>query len=444
MCVLGSMLIDKGCIPFVLDKLTADDFYRGDHVAIFRVIRDLYGAEKPVDLVTVPEELRKRGKLDEIGGVKYLAELADSVPSAANAEHYAQVVADRSKLRKVITACEKTLGRAFAAKDDAQEIIDDAQADLLGAVTETTEAELIGDVAMRVALEVGRVCRDGGKPGVAFGLSELDTATGGGFPGEFVVIGARPSVGKSALAANIALSMAMRGLTCLYVSLEMEADQIGRRVLAAKVGIEQANIRSASVSTDDANRIIEAAKVMRDAELPWYPFRARRFTVEKLRLMARRMKAVQGLDVIFVDYLQLLRTEDRRLSGYERVTECSATLKELASELECLVIAPCQINREMEKENRPPRLSDLRGSGDIEQDADVVLLLHEPHPNAKIIDVMVAKARSGPRNTVVHLDWNPALCLFSDHSEGNVRPEDQTPNLWGGRRMGAAEKERPF
>lgn len=428
MCVLGACLLDKGCIPFVADVLKPSDFYQGDHAAIYRVILDLFAAEKPVDLVTVPEELRKRKKLADLGpvdckGKEYIYRLADGVPSAANAEHYAQTVADKSKLRQLIAACGEVAARAFDGTEEASDILDDASARILkvSAGMAVDDVAFIGDVAMNVAVATGKLARDGGKPGVPLGFHDLDGTLGGGFPGEFMVIGARPSVGKSALSANIALSMAMRGLTCLYVSLEMENEQIARRVLAGRIGIEQSRIRAATVTQDDVNRMIEQAKQLQDAKTPWMLYRARRFTIERLRLLARRMKSVEGLDVLVVDYLQLLRTEDKKLSIYERVTECSGALKDLAGELECLVIAPCQINRDTEKENREPRLSDLRSSGDIEQDADVVILMHEPFANARTIELIVAKARSGPRNVKVPLDWSPALCLFSTHAEGNVQ-----------------------
>jgi replicative DNA helicase len=432
-CALGALLLDREAVGFVLDVLRPEDFYRGDHRVIYQAILDLYNAGKPVDLVTVPEELRRRGKLEEVGGLRYMDELAASVPSAANAEHYAGVVRDRSLLRSMISACGQSIREAFAASEDAAELLERAER----RVFEVAERKVRGDIR-----HLGKVLHEtfkqiearAGKPitGAATGFLELDDLTSGLQPGELIVVAARPSMGKSAFVFNIAEYMALvEKIPVGIFSLEMSNQQVALRMLCSHSGIDAHKLRMGMLSAEDYSHMSVTVGAL--SEAPIFIDDSSSLTLFELRAKARRLKMQRDIKALFVDYLQLMEAPEVRREGRtQEISFISRGLKATARELGVPVIALSQLNRSPEgREGHRPRMSDLRESGSIEQDADVVLLLHrEDYYDNKappVAEIIIAKQRNGPTGTI-NLTWDAKLTRFRPYSAAEVPPEFVEPS----------------
>lgn len=416
--VLGAMLISADAIGEVAAILTGTDrdksadFYQPKHATIYRVILDLFNAGDPVDPVTVGAELATRGEFARVGGTDYLLSLVRTVPTAANADYYADIVAKQAARRHVAEAGTRIAQYGYGAAGDldVDQLLNRAQAQL-DAITDGRVASrgdgFFGDRLDSVLSNLDDVQAGRIPPGVASGLTDLDSFTDGFKPGQLVVIAARPGIGKSALALGFVRQAAIRDQrTTLVFSLEMSFDELALRVLSSETGIPLATLnKPGEMGLSDWDRI--HAKREELSAIPLVIDASPNITMTEIRTKARRVKSSAGLDLIVLDYLQLMTGSARAESRQLEVAEFSRSLKLLAKELEVPVIVLSQLNRGPEQRtDKRPMLSDLRESGAIEADADLVVLLSRPDaydpddPRAGEVDLIIAKNRSGPTGTV--------------------------------------------
>jgi replicative DNA helicase len=405
--VLGSILIDPDAILKVGDFLKPSDFYRAQHADIYEAMIALHGQREPIDLVTLGDELRRRDRLDGVGGPAYLTTLMNAVPTAVHAEHYGRIVERKAVLRNLIGAAGRIAAVGYEEANDAEVAIDRAESILFEISQRRTDggfeslATLLGQAYDR--LEYLHEHR-GQILGVPTGLRDLDTLLGGLQPSDLVILAARPSVGKTSLALNLAQHAAVReNKNVAIFSLEMSREQLALRLLSAETGINPRPLQTGFVDETDWSRI---ATVMNDmATAPMWIDDSPALSVMELRTKARRLEAEQrGLDLVIVDYLQLMQatTVSKDANRVQEVSEISRGLKQLARELKVPVVALSQLSRGVEQRGTAePRLSDLRESGSIEQDADVVIFLYreqEQNPDAEVelVKAKVAKHRNGP------------------------------------------------
>ena len=409
--VLGGMLLSKDAIADVLEKLRPGDFYRPAHQNVYDAILDLYGRGEPADAVTVAAELDRRGLLRRIGGAPYLHTLISTVPTAANAGYYAGIVAEKALLRRLVEAGTRVVQYGYAGAEgaDVAEVVDRAQAEMY----EVTERRLSEDfVALEDLLqptmdEIDAIASNGGLArGVPTGFTELDEVTNGLHPGQMIIVAARPGVGKSTLGLDFMRSCSIKHrMASVIFSLEMSKSEIVMRLLSAEAKIKLGDMRSGRMSDDDWTRL--ARRMSEISEAPLYIDDSPNLTMMEIRAKARRLKQRADLRLVVVDYLQLMTSGKKVESRQIEVSEFSRQLKLLAKELEVPVIAISQLNRGPEQRtDKKPMLSDLRESGSLEQDADMVILLNRPDaferddPRGGEADLILAKHRNGPTKTV--------------------------------------------
>ncbi|WP_246094891.1 replicative DNA helicase [Streptomyces roseicoloratus] len=409
-CVLGGMLLSADAIGDVVGLITARDFYRPAHATVFTAILALYGRGEPADPITVGAELTRCGEITRIGGASYLHVLVQAVPTAANAAYYAEIVADRAQLRRICEAGTRITQLAYGAEGEAAEIADAAQAALFEAVDVRREDEpkAPADTLEATFDELDRITRNKGAiTGLSTGFADLDALLQGLHPGQLVVVAGRPGLGKSTLAMDFARACTVRaGKPALFFSLEMGRDEINMRLLSAEARVGLHRMRAGTLTEDDWDRLAKHRGALSAA--PLFVDDAANLTLMEIRAKARRLKQTRGLALVVVDYLQLLTHGGRRTeSRQQEVADISRSLKLLAKELAVPVIALSQLNRGPEQRvDKKPVLSDLRESGAVEQDADVVILLHredaydKESPRAGEADLIIAKHRSGPTATV--------------------------------------------
>ena len=409
--MLGGMLLSKDAIADVLEKLRPGDFYRPAHQNVYDSILDLYGRGEPADPVTVAAELDRRGLLRRIGGALYLHTLISTVPTAANAGYYAEIVAEKALLRRLVEAGTRVVQYGYAGAEgaDVNEIVDRAQAEIYD-VTERRAAEdyvALEELLQPTMDEIDAIASAGGiSRGVPTGFTELDELTNGLHPGQMIVVAARPGVGKSTLGLDFLRSCSIKNrLSSVVFSLEMSKTEIVMRLLSAEAKIKLADMRSGRMSDDDWTRL--ARRMSEISEAPLYIDDSPNLTMMEIRAKARRLKQKSDLRLVVIDYLQLMTSGKKVESRQQEVSEFSRQLKLLAKELEVPVVAMSQLNRGPEQRtDKKPMLSDLRESGAIEQDADMVILLHRPDaferddPRGGEADLIVAKHRNGPTKTV--------------------------------------------
>jgi replicative DNA helicase len=405
--VLGSILVDSEAILKVGDFLHGADFYRQQHADIYEAMLALHGQREPIDLVTLGDELARRGRLEGVGGPSYLAGLMNSVPTAVHVEHYARIVERKAVLRNLIAAAGRIAAGAYEEANDAEVAIDRAES-ILFEISQRRQvggfeslATLLGQAYDR--LEYLHEHR-GQLIGIPSGLSGLDALLGGFQPSDLVILAARPSVGKTSLALNIAQHAAVHEAKKVAIfSLEMSREQLALRLLSAETGINPRPLQTGFMEETDWSKI---ASVMNDmAGAPMWIDDSPALSVIELRTKARRLEAEQqGLDLVIVDYLQLMQgsVQSREPNRVQEVSEISRGLKQLARELKVPVLALSQLSRGVEQRgSAEPRLSDLRESGSIEQDADVVIFLYRDgeqnaESDVELVKAKVAKHRNGP------------------------------------------------
>lgn len=418
--VLGAMMLSPEAMADVVEVLEADDFYRSAHGKIFSVLRGLFARGEPVDIITARDALRRQGLLDEVGGALYLRDLSDQVPTTAGATHYARIVADAALRRRLIGAAADVIDLSYAGGDDADTIADEAEQRIYDVARreDREESAILHDLVDQAISDLEAMqTRETAYTGLPTGFRDLDDLTSGLQPGNLVVIAARPGVGKSSLAINIARNVAVDGGAPVAVfSLEMSRYEIGMRLLCADAKVPWDRIRNRRVGPEDWTRVVSAAGVLQDA--PMHIVDAGNVNIVDIRAKARRMRTGRtGLSLIIVDYLQLMTSPGSRRpdNRQQEVAEISRSLKLLAKELRIPVIALSQLNRNPEsRADKRPQLSDLRESGAIEQDSDLVMFIHrddaDPESKGKA-ELIISKHRNGPTGSV-HLSFLPSLTQF--------------------------------
>ncbi len=408
-CVLGGMLLSKDAISDVLEVIKSHDYYRPAHQIIHDVILDLYGRGEPADAVTVAAELTRRGDIGRMGGAPYLHTLIASVPTAANAGYYARIVRERAILRRLVEVGTRIVQLGYSGDGDADELVDMAEAEIYGVTDRrVTEDYLPLSEIMPGALdEIEAIGSKGGSlTGVPTGFADLDALTNGLHPGQMVVIAARPAIGKSTLALDLARAASVKaGLTSVIFSLEMSRNEITMRLLSAEARVPLSAMRTGQLGDDDWTRLARRMSEVVDA--PLFIDDSPNMSMMEIRSKCRRLKQRHDLRLVIIDYLQLMSSPRRIENRQQEVSELSRSLKLLAKELDVPVVALSQLNRSPEqRSDKRPLLSDLRESGSIEQDSDVVILLHREDfyeresARAGEADFIVAKHRNGPTTTV--------------------------------------------
>lgn len=411
--VLGGMLLSKDAVADVVEVLQPGDFYRPAHQAVFDCILDLYGRGEPADPITVSAELERRGELGRVGGAPYLHTLIATVPTAANAGYYAEIVTQKAILRRLVEAGTRIVqyGYGGANSDGAEvnEIVDRAQAAIYEVTERRTSEDFIPleELLQPTMDEIDAIASRGGDAqGIPTGFTDLDELTNGLHAGQMIIVAARPGVGKSTLGLDFARSCSIKqGQTSVIFSLEMSRTEIVMRMLSAEARIRLQDMRGGRMSDDDWTRL--ARRMSEISEAPLFIDDSPNMTMMEIRAKARRLKQRNDLQLIVVDYMQLMTSGKKVESRQQEVSEFSRQLKLLAKELEVPVVAISQLNRGPEQRNdKRPMLADLRESGSLEQDADIVLLVSRPDaferddPRAGEADLILAKHRSGPVSTV--------------------------------------------
>jgi replicative DNA helicase len=408
---IGSMLLDREAIEIAVDILRGDDFYSSQHRLIFNAIVTLYGQATPVDSVTITEYLKSHGEIEKSGGVLYISSLLDEVPTSANIEYYAKIVEQKSLLRKLISAASSIIAMGYEADTDAYEIIDEAEKQIFDVTDRNLSRgyysmnEIIKDsiIAIEKLYHRGDVYT-----GIPTGFKEFDDLTSGFQKSEFIVIAARPSVGKTAFALNIAQDIGIRQRKNVALfSLEMSKEALVQRMLCSEARIDSQRLRKGFLETDKWAPLTTAAGKLADASI--FIDETPAISDMQLRAKARRIQSRHGLDILFVDYLQLMTTLRRRNEGRtQEITEISRSLKALAREINVPIVALSQLSRAVESrgKDKRPILSDLRESGAIEQDADMVVFLYRDElynpntPDKNIAEIIIQKQRNGPTGSL--------------------------------------------
>ncbi len=416
--VLGAMLIDKEAIAKATELLSADDFYREAHRVIFSAMLELYNKNEAVDMVTVTEILKRDNKLEDIGGIAYITSLANVVLTAANVKYHAEIVAEKSVLRQLVRVSTEIAAMGYEANDDVGTLLDTAESRILEISNRKKKADFtpINDILMDSVQSIESLLQNkGGLTGLPAGFADLDKLTSGLHPSDFIILAARPSMGKTALALNIVQNVALRAHKAIggeprsvaFFSLEMSKEQLVNRMLCAEAGIDSQRLRVGEMHDEDWTHLWDACDTMSRAKI--YIDDTAGITAMEMRSRARRLKAEHGLDLIVVDYLQLMQGSGKRNNSGDRqqeVSEISRSLKALARELDVPVLALSQLSRSVEsRQVKRPMLSDLRESGSLEQDADIVAFLYRedyynPETENKHTELIIAKHRNGPVDTV--------------------------------------------
>ncbi len=427
--VLGAVMLDTEALEIVLDYLRADDFYRAAHQKIFEIIMQLDGNHDPLDIITVTDMLKREQALDACGGTSYISELTSSVPSSANVGYYAQIVQSASVKRRLIRASSKIMEQSYSDIEDHKEILADAEK-LIFDILEGNQVKggyrTSIDVINETINMIEKLYQAGGDyTGVPSGFPELDKMTSGFQPSDFIVIGARPSVGKTAFALSIVNYMALKKIPVGFFTLEMAGRSVMQRLLSMESRIDLQKIRSGLLKHSHFHSLTEAAARLYEA--PLFIDDTPNIKLLDLRAQARRMKKNEQVQAIFIDYIGLVEPEVRgNVPRHEQVAIVSRSLKALARELDIPVICLSQVGRQ--SEGKEPNLADLRESGSIEQDADVVLFIHrdrgegdqEQEDTKRLLetDVILAKQRNGP---VGHfkLGFNKRYTRFESLTRGD-------------------------
>ncbi|MFL6107205.1 MAG: replicative DNA helicase [Marmoricola sp.] len=410
--VLGSMLISKDAIADVTETVKGHDFYRPAHETIFDAILDLYGRGEPADPVTVAAELNRRGELVRIGGAPYLHTLSASVPIAANAGYYAEIVREKSILRRLVDAGTKIAQLGYAGEGQVDDTVDRAQAEIY-AITEkrTSEDYVPLNAIMEHTLdEIEAISNhDGSLRGVPTGLADLDELTNGLQAGQMIIVAGRPGSGKSTLGLDFCRAASIaNGMTSVIFSLEMGRSEIAMRMLSAEARVPLGHIRNGGMNDDDWGKL--ARKMAEVSSAPLFIDDSPNMTMMEIRAKARRLKQRHDLKLIVIDYIQLMSSGKKVESRQVEVSEFSRHIKLLAKELEIPIVALAQLNRGSEQRaDKKPMVADLRESGSLEQDADIVMLVHredmyeKESPRAGEADIIVGKHRNGPIRDVTVL-----------------------------------------
>lgn len=422
--VLGSMIIDKDAIVSAVEMLTENDFYRPDHQKIFRAISELFFKDEPVDIVTLKSKLEQEGIFEQVGGLRYITDLANSVPTSAHIKKYSKIVEEKSLLRKLIKFSQTLSSMSYEASDNVEIIVDFAQKSIFDIMQNrhTDEFSHIKDVLPKTFEKIEQIYNNKGETiGVSTGFLDLDMKTAGLQPSDLILIAARPSMGKTAFALNIAQHVSVRNnIPIAIFSLEMSKEQLVNRMLSAEAHVDAQKLRTGELDQEDWLNIAKAMGPLSSA--PVYIDDTAGISVNEVRAKCRRLKLEKGLGLVIIDYLQLMSANpnSRGDNRQQEISEISRSLKALAREIDAPVIALSQLSRACEaRADHRPMLSDLRESGAIEQDADIVAFLYRdeyynPDTEKKgVAEVIIAKQRNGPTGTI-DLMWLGKYTKFSN------------------------------
>ncbi len=435
--ILGGLMLEQEAWDDVSEILVEDDFYKPSHKRIYAAIRELHRREMPADLVTVSNLMMEKGELESIGGAAYLAEMSDQTPSTANISSYAKIVQEKSLLRKVINSSQDFVDKAYTQEfENMDSFLDSIEARVFQ-LTESKTTNGLTDASELVKVSLEKIeslyASQMMITGVPSGFTELDEMTAGFHPGELTILAARPSMGKTALSLNIALHAALREKKKVaYFSVEMGKEQVMIRMLASSAKIRLSDLRVGKIDDQAWPRLINTAAALSETGL--FIDDSSGVSPFEIRAKARRMKAKHGLDMIVIDYLQLMSMKNRMESREREVSEISKLLKSVAKELQVPVIALAQLNRGVEgRADRRPMLSDLRESGSIEQDADVIMMIYREDYYDRdkteikgVAEIIIAKQRNGPTGTA-KLRWIPEYGIFDNLIRGPEAPMPEAP-----------------
>ena len=423
-CVLGAILIESDVFYSVSDILVSDDFYSDAHKEIFIAMTDLHLKTEPIDVITVVESLKRRKTLEAVGGRSYIAELSNVVPTTANAVQYARIVSEKALRRRLISAGGSIVEHSFSEQLDTDTLLDDAEKSIfeIGKQTQKSEYKSLKQVLAKNVEIIQEAQANGGKlPGLSTGYRDLDFKLAGLQKSDLIIIAARPSMGKTAFALNIAQNAALKSDARVVIfSLEMSETQLGQRLLAMESRVNSNNLRKGQVSDNDWASINDALDKLSRADMIIDDTPG--IGVMEIRNKCRRINAERKIDLIVIDYLQMMTSDAHNENRQQEVTQISRLLKQLARELECPVVVLSQLSRapEQRQGDHRPMLSDLRESGAIEQDADVVMFLfredyykNDEAEKNNICEVIIAKQRTGEVGTV-KLTWIPNFTKFAD------------------------------
>ncbi|QUH29485.1 replicative DNA helicase [Vallitalea guaymasensis] len=425
--VIGSMILDREAIATGSESLMPDDFYQPDLKVIFEAIIDLYNKNKAVDLVTLENKLKDEGVLDQIGGINYLSKLAVAVPTSAHIKNYAQIVKEKAVLRKLIKTSREIIDESYDGKNKLEDVLNGAEEKIFNIMQDrrTEEFSSIKDLVVPTLNKIETIHKNQGKvTGIPTGFIDLDYKTAGLQPSDLVLIAARPSMGKTAIALNMAQHAAIKenAATAIF-SLEMSKEQLVNRLLCSEAMVDAQKVRTGDLEDEDWAKIASGSSVLSNA--PIYIDDTPGITVSEMKAKCRKLKLEKGLDLILIDYLQLMSGNGKTESRQQEISEISRSLKALAREMEAPVVALSQLSRACEsRADHRPMLSDLRESGAIEQDADVVMFLYRdeyynPESEAKNQgELIIAKQRNGPTGTI-HLVWMGQYTKFASMENKN-------------------------
>lgn len=427
--VLGAIIIDNECLTPVMEIITADEFYREAHRLIYNSILKLYGDKQVIDMVTLVNLLRRDEKIADVGGVAYVMSLANTVPTAANVQYHAKIVHEKYILRQMIKVGTEIRAMGYEEADEADLLLDKAESKIMEIADKRKSNGFshIGAVLMETTETLQELASNKGKlTGISTGFKDVDKLTSGLHSSDFIILAARPSMGKTAFALNVVQNVGLRskrksGEPCsvAFFSLEMSTAQLVNRMICAEAGIDAQNLRTGQMTDKDWENLWNVCDKMYNAKI--YINDTPGITAMEMRGLARRLKAEHGLDLIVVDYLQLMQgSGNSKGDRQQEVSEISRSLKALARELDVPVIALSQLSRSVEaRQCKRPMLSDLRESGSLEQDADIVAFLYRDDyynpdtENANVTELIVAKHRNGPVDTV-NLFFHKQLTKFVD------------------------------
>ena len=407
--VLGAMLLSHDAVIVAMEKLQSQDFYRDVHRIIFEAMEHLHRENKEIDVITLPDELKRMKKLDDVGGLEYVLNLPNLVGSAANIEYYANIVAEKALARNLISTCTELTTEAYDGQKETEALLDDAERRILQ-LSDTKNRGDFASVGAVVEVTLDKITKlyenKAGLTGLPTGFRDLDRMTSGLQPSDLILVAARPSMGKTAFTLNIAQNVGVRQhKTVAFFSLEMSQEQLVQRLLCQIAHIDSQKLRTGQLNSDEEwTRLTDACDKL--YESPIYIDDTPGISVAEMRSKARRLKSEHGLDLIIVDYMQLMKGRNAE-SRQQEISEISRSLKALARELKVPLIALSQLSRSVEsRQDKRPMLSDLRESGALEQDADIVSFLYREDyydketENQHITEVILAKHRNGPVGSV--------------------------------------------
>lgn len=420
--VLGSLLLDWGAMSETATVLRKEHFYSYQNQAVYEAMLTLYKHNVRGDSLSVISELEKNDVLDKAGGASYVASLTDIVPTAANINYYTEIVLDKALRRELLAATAEIRAECFDKVKEAKSVLEEAEKAIfsLSDVAQKAKVYDMRDVVSKTIETIdARYKNNSELTGIPSGINELDSLTSGFQPAEFIVIGARPSIGKTAFALSMMQKIAIeKNIPCAFFSLEMSYQSIGQRFLSQVARIAGNKLRSGQLSMADFQKLQDAAGMCYNA--PLFLVDVPNMKLMELRALARRVRINHNVEIIFIDYIGLITTDNPQSPVYEQVSEISKSLKSLARELNIPIVALCQVARDAE--GQPPNLAQLRGSGSIEQDADVVIFLHrdrkimEEHENVQDAKCILAKQRNGATGEVV-MKFFPAYTKFENSAK---------------------------